>query len=493
MAGLAAVAAALRFYGIGHQGFWFDEANTAQLVRFSPGKMLGLIPQSESTPPLYYCVAWVWSRMFGDHEAGLRSLSAVLGVLVVPVAYAVGARLIGRRAGVIAAALTACNPLLVWYSQEARSYSMLVLLTALSLLAFVWARDTPSPRVVMLWVLACGLALATHYFAAIVIVPEAVWLLAAHRGRRPVEAGVTIVAACGLLLIPLAISQNGTGHDSWIASAPLGLRLRQIIPQFLIGTGAPVREALRDAAVALVAVALALAAVGGRSTERAAALQAGGLAVSGFLISLGLAAIGFDDLITRNVIVLWLPAALVVAAGLSVARARPLGAMAAVALCGLGVTAAIGVAADRTLQRPDWRSVARVLNAGRPAPGTGRDVVGRAILIQHYRTLLPLSLYLPGLRVLGSHGARVDALDIIAMSSPQQPLCWWGAACNLIPSRMQRHYAIRGFHAEWTRRVLQFEVQRLVARRPVTLTPADVSRALHSTRLRRDVLEYQLG
>ena len=41
--------------------------------------------------------------------------------------------------------------------------------------------------------------------------------------------------------------------------------------------------------------------------------------------------------------------------------------------------------------------------------------------------------------------------------------------------------------------MLQFQIQQLVARRPVTLTPADVARALHSTRLRRDVLEYQLG
>ena len=94
------LAALLRFYRIGHQGFWFDEGNTALLVHFSPGKMLGLIPQTESTPPLYYCVAWVWARLFGYGETGLRSLSAVCGVLVVPVAYGAGSKLISRRAGV---------------------------------------------------------------------------------------------------------------------------------------------------------------------------------------------------------------------------------------------------------------------------------------------------------------------------------------------------------------------------------------------------------
>ncbi len=84
---LTVLGAVLRFYRIGHQGFWFDEGNTALLIHLSAGKMLGLIPQTESTPPLYYCIAWVWARIFGFGEAGLRSLSALAGTLVVPVAY----------------------------------------------------------------------------------------------------------------------------------------------------------------------------------------------------------------------------------------------------------------------------------------------------------------------------------------------------------------------------------------------------------------------
>jgi hypothetical protein len=137
------------------------------------------------------------------------------------------------------------------------------------------------------------------------------------------------------------------------------------------------------------------------------------------------------------------------------------------------------------------RYVARTLGPVHSRHASGQGVAGRAILIQHYRT--PLPLYPPHLRLLPRAGEAVDQLDIISMSSPRQPLCWWGAACNLIPSRMQGRYALAGFHPTWTRRVLQFEIKRLVSRRPVTLTPADVSRALHSTRLRRDVLEYQIG
>ncbi len=80
MLALTVLAAVLRFYRIGHQGYWFDEGNSVLLIHLSPGKMLGLIPQTESTPPLYYCIAWVWARIFGFGEAGLRSLSALVGV-----------------------------------------------------------------------------------------------------------------------------------------------------------------------------------------------------------------------------------------------------------------------------------------------------------------------------------------------------------------------------------------------------------------------------
>ncbi len=486
LSALTVLAVCLRFYGLAHQGFWFDEANTALLVHFSSGKMLRLIPQSETTPPLYYCIAWVWVRVFGDGEAELRSLSALAGVLVVPVAYATAAKLVSSRAGLIAAALTACNPFLIWYSQEARSYELLVLFTATALLAFAYARAAPSRTTLAGWVIASALALATHYYALVAIVPQALWLLIEHRRRPSVQLAVGLVAACGLALIPLAISQDATGHASWIAHSSLRLRLAQIIPQFLIGTGAPDRQLLKWLAIALALVALTLLASRSRGDERRLALLAGGLALAGFALSLVLAAAGFDDLITRNVIALLVPALVLVAGGLAAPRTRLIGGMAAVALCAIGVTAAVGVATQRNLQRPDWRAVARVLG---PRPDHGSP--GRAILIQHYRTLLPLSLYLPQLKFLGGGGAVVNELDVISISSPQQPLCWWGAACNLIPSPMQPSYPLPGFHRLWRRRALQFTITRLVSGRPVLLTGSAVAAALTSTILRRDELLQQ--
>jgi 4-amino-4-deoxy-L-arabinose transferase-like glycosyltransferase len=484
---LCGLGAVLRFYSLGHQGFWYDEGNTVLLIHYPLGKMLGLIPQTESTPPLYYLAAWVWARVFGFGEAGLRSLSALVGVLVVPIAYGAGAKLVSRRAGLIVAALCACNPFLIWYSQEARSYSLLVLFSAAALLSFAYVLEWPTTRHVAVWVACCALSLATHYYAVVAIAPQMVWLLIRHRRSRAVQVGLAAVLVSGLALLPLASTQNGTGRDTWIAHAPLGVRLRQIIPELLIGTDAPARVALKFAAMALAAVALVLLALARPSAQRRGAVLAGGLALGGFAVSLLFVAVGHDGLITRNIIALWLPAAVAVAGGLALARPAALGVLIAGALCAIGTAAAIGIATTYDFQRPDWRAVARLLG---PTPQGGGT---RVVLIQHYRTRLPLSLYVPGLKFLGRHTASgVTELDVVAMSSPQQPLCWWGAACNLIPSRLQASYPIAGMRAQWRRRVHRFTVLRLVSSNgPVQISPSQIAGALRTTTLRRDDLLVQ--
>ncbi len=489
IASLTVLAAVLRFTHLAHQGFWFDEANTAADVHFSPGQMLGLLPQNETTPPLFYCIAWVWARLFGFGEFALRSLPALAGVATVPVMYFATTKLVTRRAGVVAAALTACNPLLVWYSQEFRPYETMVLLSGAGLLAFAHARERPTTKALIAWAVLSALALANHYYAMLTVVPEAVWLLVIHRRDRSLKAvvlAVALVAACGLALLPLAISQNSTGNASWIAPIPLVPRLAQIVPEFLIGFQAPAARVLERLAEAAVLVAFVLLAWRGTALERRGAVVAGTIAVCGLALNLLLVAGGVDDLITRNVLSLWPPAAIVVAAGLGGRRAGWLGGGAVLALCVTGVVAVTGVAVDRSFQRPDWRAVGRVLGA-RPSARVGE----RAILVQDYRDLLPLSLYLPDLHFLRGSSALVDQLDVISIGAPRVPLCWWGAACNLSDSAMQSNYEIRGFHVAWRRRALQFTVMALDASKPVRLTPAMVASALRTTTYRRDELLTQ--
>src|SRR5256712_9086343 len=118
---LTLLAGVLRFATLDAKGFWEDEAATAFLVQRGFGHMLSQIASSgggETTPPFYYCVAWLWAKLFGTGEIGLRSLPALLGTATVPAVYLTAREVVSNRAATVAAVLVTVNPLLVWYSQE---------------------------------------------------------------------------------------------------------------------------------------------------------------------------------------------------------------------------------------------------------------------------------------------------------------------------------------------------------------------------------------
>ena len=477
---ITVVAAGLRFWGLGHQSFWYDEGLTVMELHHPLGRMLGYLPRVESNPPVYYTLAWAWVRLFGYGEAALRSLSALAGIAMVPAIYGVGAKLVSRRAGLVAATLAAFNPLLIWYSQEARSYSLLVLFATLAWLAFAHARlPNPSTRWLVGWSLAASFTLGTHYYGVLAVVPQAVWLLVVHRRNRKVWLALAVVAAAGGALLPLALSQQHLGN--WISTFPLDRRLSQMAPQAAIGTGAPARGWLKLAGALAVLLAGALLVLRADRSERRGALVAGALAVAGFLLALGLVLAGIDNLITRNVIVVLIPLIVLVAGGLGACRAGLLGSLGVATLCAIGLIATIGVQADWKLQRADWRELAHTLEANRVARG------GRAVLVQEDAGLYPLAIYLHRLRFLPLRGSRVRELDVIAAGGGTRGawFCWWGAACNLVPSQLYSSIHVRGFRpAGPVLQVKQFSILRLRPAHGIRLTPDGVARALRNTPLR---------
>ena len=291
--------------------------------------MLGAIPHSESTPPLYYLVAWIWVHVFGAGEAGLRSLSALFGTATIVLLALIARRLAGNRAALAAAALAAANPLLIWYSQEARAYALLVALCALSL----WCLLREDWRG---WAIAAALALATHYFALFIVVPELGWLVWRHARNSQVAAfSAGAVVVVGIALLPLAIVQAGGDRAAYIRSSALAGRIAAVPKQFLIGYATPHQTLLTILAAAL-AVALAL---GLRRSDRGLiALAAVAAGVPGLL-----ALLGIDFLITRNVIAAVVP--LVALAAIAATRSRA-GPVLVGGLCAIGIVAFAGIEAN---------------------------------------------------------------------------------------------------------------------------------------------------
>jgi uncharacterized membrane protein len=416
---LTALGIAIRFASLGVQSYHHDEVIT--VARVIPGSFIDMLKQvkgSESNPPLYYVLAWAWAKAFGTGEVGMRSLSALFGAATVPLAYCIGAELSNRRAGLITAALVAVSPMLIWYSQEARSYALLVFFCAASLLFFARALRSRDGRDLALWALASTLALCSHYFAFFAIAIESLWLLIALRSRwRVMLPAIAAVALVGLALVPLISAQVNPTHIGWIEESLLSTRFFQTGISFLIGeTGhviaEPPRERYALLPVILIGVALLIVALRGSRAERRGTLL-------GLVVGLGVAALalvaalaGKDYVVERNLLPALVPLAVAAGIGFATERARRFGLLLAVALCAYWVAFDIHVTQTPNLQRPNFRAITETLGSPR---------VPRAIVTWKLAAD-PVRFYLhdKSLRVFSGE-TPMREIDVISKSAVGQP------------------------------------------------------------------------
>lgn len=392
VAGLTTLAAVLRFATVGLQAYHHDEVVTAsRVLRGSFWHAMDAVGFSESAPPLYYALAWIWTQFTGTGEVGLRSLSALAGVATVPVAFLIGRELRGERAGLAAAALVAVNPMLLWYSQEARAYALLVLLCAISLLYFLRAREGGERRDLVLWGVASGLALSTHYFAIFPIAVEAIWLL--RRRGRGAGVGLGIFAGFALLLAPLVIHQLSYGHAEWISTFNLGHRLWETAATFAVGETSDVIARPEQPQLAFVPIALALAALAliawrGEREERRAAAAPLALFAATIGVPLALAVLpgGKDFVLGRNLIPALLPLLVAVALAANLARARRAGVVLVAALAAYSLGFSVWTNFSTALQRPDWDLIAARIGEPRAPRAIATWALGEASLRYYLST-----------------------------------------------------------------------------------------------------------
>jgi mannosyltransferase len=432
LAAIVLLAAALRFATLDLQSFWYDEAFTpVHVLHASLAATLRGVARTENTPPLWYLLIWIWSRLFGSGEVALRSLSALAGVLTVPVAWAIGRELVGERVALTTALFVAVNPLFVWYSQEARAYALFVLTAALALLCFLHALHKPTPARLAAFALAGALALLSHYFAVFLLIPMCLWLLYAHRaqagGQLPVVvAAVACDAVVGLALVPLIVAQGGHGTQ-WIGRWPLAERLEAIPQYYLTGeSGAPLGHGI-ELLVALPILAGVLYGLwrGLTRFEERRALIMLVLAAAGVLIPLLLVGFGLDYLAPRNLVAAMLPLSALLAVVIVAQRTGRVGLLLAgfVALGFLAIS--LDVDLSPRLQRGDWRGLAHALAVAQPLQVAQPSRVAQSLRVaqpsrvaQSLRAITtpelgsaPLEYYLPPLHYLPA-GAIVRVREI---------------------------------------------------------------------------------
>jgi mannosyltransferase len=160
------VGAVLRFHNLGNEGLDDDEA--ASWIQ-AKDTLLDLIRRTahDNYPPLHNLALYAVIKLFGDSERSLRLPSGIFGVANIGAVYWLATLTVGRTAGVIGAVLLAISPFHLFYSQEARTYSLLALAaTVYAATCFQYLRAPSVQRGA--WVALTGLVLVySHPYGAL--------------------------------------------------------------------------------------------------------------------------------------------------------------------------------------------------------------------------------------------------------------------------------------------------------------------------------------
>ncbi len=237
---ILALASFLRFYRLDDQSLWYDEAYTASVT----DPAMGGLPYIWSSgpiaymPPLHHTLVYL-SRLLGTGEAFIRLPSVVVGILTVLVVYLLGCYCFNKRVGALSALVISVSTFHVYYSQEARSYALLMLCaTASTYFLFRAIREHCRPWWAAYAVLV-AMGLYTHLYMAFVILVQNTYLLSQWRvGRVSIRAWLVSQAVSFIPFLPWLVvnadfywllyrgasSANGSwGRDLWMPPATPGL------------------------------------------------------------------------------------------------------------------------------------------------------------------------------------------------------------------------------------------------------------------------------
>ena len=206
LTGLTAVAAVLRVIGL-NGGLWFDEILTLVLFVRPPLERIVTEYPNSNNHPLYSIAAHLSVTAFGEHAWSLRLPAALFGVAAVPAVYALGRLLTDRRESLLAAALIAVSYHHIWFSQNARGYTMLALCAVASTWLLLQGWRTGRTRHFVLYGIVAAFGVYTHLTMALMVAGQAAviaaegWWSGADRRRLGLAAtGVAVAAGTSLAL-----------------------------------------------------------------------------------------------------------------------------------------------------------------------------------------------------------------------------------------------------------------------------------------------------
>jgi len=199
------------------QSLWRDEVDALRFATAPWTEMVRNFTRPGWNGPLYYLLLRGWVAAAGTTEYAMRFFSLFFGVLSIPLIYVLGRRLFDSNTGLVAALLASLSPYLVWYSQEAKMYTLILALALLAVYSLRRALVGGGPAWWAAQIVATSFTFYSHILAALLVPLQAAMALVWWPQLRKTWKGALVSITCLTLpYLPLAVWQ-----------APLALQTRE--------------------------------------------------------------------------------------------------------------------------------------------------------------------------------------------------------------------------------------------------------------------------
>ena len=218
---ILAISSGLRLYRLERQSLWFDEAYSVFMARNDPAT-LWKQQAADSSPTFYYSLLHYWIQLFGSSEFSVRLLSALFGILLIPLLFVAGRELFNRSVGLCAAIIAGISPIHIYYSQEARMYTLLSFMSLVSFLMLHLSLGKNRKRHWIGYVLSTTLCLYTHNFGVMLVLAQGIYCAVALYEKKDTAVSFRcFISAAGVLIayVPrmlVLFGQMGGQMNQWI-------------------------------------------------------------------------------------------------------------------------------------------------------------------------------------------------------------------------------------------------------------------------------------
>lgn len=228
---IISAALALNLYQLGGPSLWFDEILSVNRALQPLPVVWKIIWTTQPNMALYYLLLHIWlacTHILGlaPTEAIVRFPSALCAALSSVVVCQIGRRFLSPSASLLATGLYIINAQQLTYAQEARSYSLQLLLLTLSWYALlhVLTEKHLSWHWLTLYVLTSTLAVYAHIFSLLLLFSQATSLsclcILQTSWRSTVRRRLLLLLPCGFIiltfLVPLLLACKGNDKTAWI-------------------------------------------------------------------------------------------------------------------------------------------------------------------------------------------------------------------------------------------------------------------------------------